>query len=216
VQGRRLREAHPGRVPDPSGDLRPALHGLVDAGEVPAHAWRAALDGGSHPQPVGEGRSQPADLAVDDSDRRCARAVRADALPLGQLGADHREGRGRPKFATAQDRRRPTEPRQAARDATSSAHDLPRLGAHRGGGAPRSRGSPGEARLRDAGRVAGRVRRRNAAARGGGDVPLSGWSALLVRHAADGHEARGGSCRATQARPRQGGRRSWTSGCAPT
>ena len=98
---RRLREAHPGRLPDPPGDLRPALHRLVHAGEVPAHARRAAPDGGGDPQPVGEGRPQPADPAVDDSDRRSARAVRADALPLGQLGADHREGRGRAELAAA-------------------------------------------------------------------------------------------------------------------
>jgi hypothetical protein len=44
-------------------DLRPALHRLVDAGEVPAHARRAAPDGGGDPQPVGEGRPQPADPA---------------------------------------------------------------------------------------------------------------------------------------------------------
>jgi hypothetical protein len=45
-----------GRVPDPPGDLRPALQRLVDAGEVPAHAWRAAPDGGGDPQSLGEGR----------------------------------------------------------------------------------------------------------------------------------------------------------------
>ena len=101
VPRRRLREAHPGGLPDPPGDLRPALHRLVDAGEVPAHARRAAPDGGGDPQPVGEGRPQPADPAVDHPDRRRARAVRADALPLGQLGADHREGRGRAELAAA-------------------------------------------------------------------------------------------------------------------
>ena len=56
--------------PDPPGDLRPALHRLVDAGEVPAHARRAAADGGGDPQPVGEGRPQPADPAGDHPDRR--------------------------------------------------------------------------------------------------------------------------------------------------
>ena len=101
VPGRRLREAHPGGLSDPPRDLRPALRRLVHAGEVPAHARRAAPDGGGDPQPVGEGRPEPADPAVDDSDRRPARAVRADALPLGQLGADHREGRRRPELAAA-------------------------------------------------------------------------------------------------------------------
>ena len=95
VPRRRLREAHQGGLSDPPGDLRPALHRLVDAGEVPAHARRAAPDGGGDPQPVGEGRPQPADPAGQHPDRRPARAVRADPLPLGQLGAGDREGRGR-------------------------------------------------------------------------------------------------------------------------
>ncbi len=63
VPRRRLREAHQGRVSDPPGDLRPALHRLVHAGEVPAHPRRAASDGGGDPQPVGEGRPEPADPA---------------------------------------------------------------------------------------------------------------------------------------------------------
>ena len=66
---RRLREAHAGRVSDSSRGVRPAVYGLVDAGEVPAHARRAAPDGGGHSLPVGEGRPEPADPAVDDSDR---------------------------------------------------------------------------------------------------------------------------------------------------
>ena len=37
--------ADQGGVPDPPGNLRPALRGLVDAGEVPAHPRRAAADG---------------------------------------------------------------------------------------------------------------------------------------------------------------------------
>ena len=67
VPRRRLREAHQGRLPDPPGDLRPALHRLVHAGEVPAHARRAAPDGGGDPQPVGEGRPQSADPAGERS-----------------------------------------------------------------------------------------------------------------------------------------------------
>ena len=35
--------------PDPPGDLRPALYGLVDPGEIPAHPRRAAPDGGGDP-----------------------------------------------------------------------------------------------------------------------------------------------------------------------
>ena len=85
------------------------------------------------------------------------------------------------------------------------AHHLPGLGAHGGGGAPRARGPARQARLRDAGRVAGRVRRCAAAAGGGGDLPLPGRPALLVLDAADGHQARRGPRRAAQARSRQGG-----------
>ena len=51
----------------------------------------------------------PSTIPIDDH----ARAVRADAIPLGQLGADHREGRGRPQLAAAEDRRRVAQPRQA-------------------------------------------------------------------------------------------------------
>ena len=51
---------------------------------------------------------------------------------------------------------------------------------------------------------------------GSGDLPLPGRAALLVLHAADGHQARRGPRRAAQARPGQGGARSSTSACAPT
>ncbi len=99
VPRRRLREAHPGRLPHPPRGLRPPLHRLVHPAEVPAHPRRAAPDGRRHPQPVGEGRPQPADPAGQHPHRRHARPVRADPLPLGQLGAGHREGRGRPQLA---------------------------------------------------------------------------------------------------------------------
>ena len=96
-----LRKAHEGGLPNPPGDLRPPLHRLVDAGEVPADARRPAADGRRDPQPVGEGRSQSADPARQYSDRRPAGPVRADALPVGQLGAGDREGCGRPQCAPA-------------------------------------------------------------------------------------------------------------------
>ena len=69
----------------------------------------------------------------------------------------------------------------------------------------RPRGSAGQARLRDAGRVAGDLRRCPAAPGRGGDLPLSGRPALLVFDAAHGHQAGGGPRRATEARSRQGG-----------
>ena len=53
VSGCRLREADQGRLSDSSRDLRPPVHGLVDAREVPAHARSAAADGGRDSQPVG-------------------------------------------------------------------------------------------------------------------------------------------------------------------
>ena len=88
-----IRKADEGGLPDSSGGLRPALQRLVDAGEVSADARRAAADGRRHPQLVGEGRSQSADPAGQHSDRRPAGAVRADALPVRQLGSRDREGR---------------------------------------------------------------------------------------------------------------------------
>ena len=91
-----------------------------------------------------------------------------------------------------------------ARLPARGAHDLPRLGADDDGRAPRPRGPAGQARLRDAGRVAGGLRRRAAAAGRGGDLPLPGRPALLVLDAADGHQAGRGPRRAAQARPRQG------------
>ena len=129
VPRRRLREAHQGGLPDPPGDLRPALHRLVHAGEVPAHPRRAAADGGGDPQPVGEGRPEPAHPAGEHLDRRPARAVRADALPLGQLGAGDREGRGRPELAAAADGRRGAEPRQVRGLPACGARHLPGFGA---------------------------------------------------------------------------------------
>ncbi len=158
VPRRRLRAAHPGSLPDPPGDFRPALHRLVHAGEVPAHARRAAADGRGDPQPLGEGRPQPADPARQHRHRRPTRAVRADALPLRQLDAHHREGRGRAQLAAAAAGRRAAQPRQVCGLPARGAHHLPGVGAHRGGGPPRHRGSAGEARLRHAGRVAGGLR----------------------------------------------------------
>ena len=96
VPRRRLRTADHGRIPDPSGDLRPPVLGLVDAGDVPADPRRAATDGGGHPQSLGEGRPQPAHPARQPFDRRPTGPVRADPLPAGELGAGHREGRRRP------------------------------------------------------------------------------------------------------------------------
>ena len=66
------------------GDIRPALQRLVYAGKVPADARRVASDGGGDPRPVGEGRPQAADHAVQHPDRRSARAGRTDPLSAGQ------------------------------------------------------------------------------------------------------------------------------------
>ena len=85
-----------------------------------------------------KGDRNPLILPANDPDRRPARAVRADALPLGQLGADHREGRGRAELAAAADRRRGAEPRQvrtpagAWRAPSTSARRPRPTAAHRG------------------------------------------------------------------------------------
>ena len=85
-----------------------------------------------------KGDRNPADPAGEHPDRRSARAVRADALSLRQLGAGDREGRGRPQLAAAAARRRGAEPRQVRRLPARGAHDLPRLGAHADGRPPRA------------------------------------------------------------------------------
>ena len=155
----------------------------------------------------------PANIPIDDP----RVAVRADALPLGQLGADHREGRRRAERAAAADRRRGAEPRQVRRDA----------GAWRAriylGSAPTASAAnrgiedrriklgcvmPGESPA-----VFGDALRRLAVA---ATYLYQDGAALLVLHPADRHQARRGPGRAAQARSRRGRRRSSTSGCAPT
>ena len=67
VPGSRLRETDQGRISDSPRDLRPAVHGLVNAGEIPANAGRVAADGGGDPQPMGEGRQNPLILPANIS-----------------------------------------------------------------------------------------------------------------------------------------------------
>ena len=86
VSGGGLRKPHQGGLSDTPGDLRPPVHGLVDAGHVPAHARRPAADGGRDPLPVGKGRREPADLAGQHRHRRSARAVRADPVICRKTG----------------------------------------------------------------------------------------------------------------------------------
>ena len=75
-----------------------------------------------------KGDQKPADPAGEHPDRRSARAVRADPLPVGQLGAGHREGRGRPELAAAaaSTARCPTSA-SIRRLPARGAHDLPRV-----------------------------------------------------------------------------------------
>ena len=54
----------------PPRAVRPALQRLVEPGEVPAHARRAAPDGRRHPRAVGARRQQPADPAGHRAHRR--------------------------------------------------------------------------------------------------------------------------------------------------
>ena len=163
-----------------------------------------------------KGDQNPLILPANISDRRPARAVRADALPLGQLGAGHREGRGRAELAAAADRRRGAEPRQVRRLPARGAHHLPRLGAHRGSRAPRARGPAGQARLRDAGRVAGGLRR-CAAAAGRRRRPTSTRTARATgtRRSPRSPSWPRTAPSSSSATPTRW-RRSWTSGCAPT
>ena len=152
-----------------------------------------------------KGDRNPAHPARQRVHRRPARAVRADALPLGQLGAGHREGRGRAELLAAQARQRAAQPRQVLRLPAGGARHLPGLGADHGRRAQGHRGPAGEARLRDAGRISGRVRRCAAPPGRRGDLPVSGRPALLVLDPAHGDQAGRGPRRAVQARPGQGG-----------
>ncbi|MDW8468099.1 MAG: Swt1 family HEPN domain-containing protein [Burkholderiales bacterium] len=201
----RLREPHPGRVSDPPRDLRSAVRGLVHARQVPAHPRGAAPHGGGDPHPVGEGRPQSADSALDDPHRRCARAVRADALPsdnwvpIIEKDVDGPSSLPLKIDAEVANLGKLSATRRVAR--TIYLGSAPTAAAaHRGLEDRRV-----EARLRDAGRVAGGVRRCAAAACGGGHLPLCRRAARYwYSSAAHRDQARRGPRRAVDARPGQG------------
>jgi len=201
----RLRKAHQGGLSHPSGDLRPALRRLVHTGQVPAHPRRAAPHGRGDPQLVGAGRPESPDPAGQHRHRRAARSVRADAVPVGQLGARDRARRGWPQLAPPAHGRRGGQLGPVCRLPARGPDHLPRFGADGQGRPPRPRGPAHQARLRDAGRVARHLWRRAAAAGGSGHVPVPGWASLLVLHPAHSHEARRGPGRTAHAPSRQGG-----------
>lgn len=72
-------------LPDPPGGLRAAVQRLGHARTIPAHARRAAPDGGCNPRSVGSERRQPPDPAGRRRPRRPGGARRADALSAGGL-----------------------------------------------------------------------------------------------------------------------------------
>ena len=86
-----------------------------------------------------KGDRNPLILPANDPDRRPARAVRADALPLGQLGArsSRRTWTGPNSLPLRIDGEVPNLGK-FARQPARGAHDLPRLGAHGDGRAPRA------------------------------------------------------------------------------
>ena len=61
----RVRTTPPRLLPHPSRSVRSALRRLVVAGQIPAHARRAAPDGGGHSPVVGGRRSQTVDPALE-------------------------------------------------------------------------------------------------------------------------------------------------------
>ena len=128
----RVRAAHQGGVPHPPRSLRPAVHRLEHAGEIPAHARGAAPDGGGDSRPVGKGRPQSADPAGLYRHRRPARAIRTDALPLGQLGAGDREGCRWTELAADEAGQRTAQPGQVLGLSPRGAGDLPGLGPDHG------------------------------------------------------------------------------------
>ena len=81
-----------------------------------------------------KGDRNPLILACECLDRRSARAVRADALSLGQLGAGDREGRGWPQLAAAAAGQRGAQPRKVLGVPPCGAYHLPGLCAYDGSG----------------------------------------------------------------------------------
>ena len=123
----RLRKTDQGRLSHPSRGVRPAVHRLVGAGEVPAHPRRAAPDGGGDSSPVGKRRSQSPHPAGQHRARRRAHSVGADPVSRRQLDADHRKGCRRRGLAAAADRCRAAEPGEVRRQSPRCAGDFPRF-----------------------------------------------------------------------------------------
>ena len=144
-----------------------------------------------------KGDRNPLILPAHLADRRPPGAVRADALPARPLGARDREGRRRPERPAPAHRRRGRQPRQVLGMPARRAHRVPRVGPTTRR-ARRSAGSRTGASSSAASCPASR--RTSSATRCGAWPPRpptsTGWSALLVRHAADGDEASGGPRRA--------------------
>jgi hypothetical protein len=88
-----------------------------------------------------KGDRNPLILPGNVADRRPARAVRIDALPLGQLGAGHREGCGRAELAAAEAGQRIAQPGQVLGLPAGGARHLHGFGAHHGRRAQGHRGS---------------------------------------------------------------------------
>ncbi len=148
---------------------------------------------------------QPLDPALHHPDGRPPGAVRAHPLPVGELGAGHREGRGRAELAPGAAGCRGAEPRQVPRLPTGGPHGVPRLRADPAGRPPRGRGPTSAVGLCRAGRVAGNLRRCPAQTRGRGHLPVPGRKPILVLHPAQRHKPRGGASGGVRAGAREGG-----------
>jgi predicted AAA+ superfamily ATPase len=125
----RLREAHPGRLPDPPRDLRPALHRLVHAGEVPAHRGVLRLMAAVIHSLWEKGDRNPlilpSNIPIDDPrvQFELTRYLSDNWVPIIEKDVDGPNSL--PLRST-----RAAQPRQAARHPARGAHDLPRLRAH--------------------------------------------------------------------------------------
>ena len=162
------------------GNFRPALHRLVHAGEIPAHARCVATDGGGDSQSVGKGRPNPlilpANISIDDPrvQFELTRYLSDNWVPVIEKDVD-----GPSSLPLRLDGEIPNLGKFAACRRVARAIYLGSAPTH-GGSPPGHRRSTGETRLCHARRVAGGVWRCIAPLGRSGDLSLSGWAALLV------------------------------------
>ena len=141
-------------LPDPSGAVRPALYELGIAGEIPAHARRAAPDGAGHPRALDGQRPVGDDHAGQRRDQLGARRAGTAALSRRKLAVDHRRRCRWHEFDALQDRPVRAEPEPLFGNAPRRARDL-----HGDGADPQARRTRGSTTSRSILASSSRARR---------------------------------------------------------